>query len=199
MSVLPTEPERRTARRLPDIIGPSARPHGALTWSNLANRQRALGAWRTAVMKAFPRDARVIKVAWVLRDLMDGGFCFASDRYISEQSGVPLNKVSDALAALEGAGAIIRAAVLKQGSAPERRIWPAAAILPEAPPVTGGPPTPRDGSEPPPVTGGQNNKGQSARTRNLSPLGARSALSSAAQDAELRRRREAGEPMPWDE
>lgn len=196
MTIASIEPAKGNARRAPDLLGPNAVPSGAITWQSPAERQRALNAWRHAVLHAFPRDARVIKVAWIIRDLMDGGFCFASDRYISEQSGVPMNKVTVALGELEAAGAIIRGTVLK-GRERVRRIFPASRIMPDPPPVTGGPPTPRDGTNPPPVTGGQNNKGQRART--LPTLGPRNALSGAALDAELRRRRAEGLPMPWDE
>ena len=180
MSVVTVEPGSVPARRVPDLIGPNAIPGGAVTWQSPAERQRLLNAWRQAVLLAFNRDARVIKVAWIIRDLMEGGYCYASDRYISQQSGVPLNKVAVALADLERAGAIVRATTLK-GRERERRIWAASRIMPD----------------PPPAAGGQNNKGQRARTH--SPLGASTALSNAALDAELRRRREAGQPMPWNE
>ncbi len=153
MSVVTVEPGSVPARRVPDLIGPNAIPGGAVTWQSPAERQRLLNAWRQAVLLAFNRDARVIKVAWIIRDLMEGGYCYASDRYISQQSGVPLNKVAVALADLERAGAIVRATTLK-GRERERRIWAASRIMPDPPPAAGGPPTPRHGTNPTPRGGG---------------------------------------------
>lgn len=179
-----------------ELIGPKSVPKGALTWRSPEERRQALAEWRKGVVKAFPRDCRVIRVAWALRELMEGGYCYASNRYIGEQAGVPTARVSDALTELERAGAIVRGVVL-DGPKSERRVWPSAQICAVGIPRDGGGGIPRHGGKTSPVTGDQNNNYK--RARNHSPLGASTALSNAALDAELRRRREAGQPMPWNE
>jgi hypothetical protein len=122
-----------------------APPHGALTWQSPQQKARALRPWRSAVCKTF--SDRSLRVAWVLSDLFNAskGYAFATDAHLAQETGLPLNKVQEALTALERGGAIIRMN-RKNGSRAIRHIYPSAALIP---PQIGGYNTPRQ-------PGGQN-------------------------------------------
>jgi hypothetical protein len=116
-------------------------PADALTWKTSKQRSKRMFAWRVAVMNKFDSSVRVVRVAWLLDCLCwKEGFAYATDSYISKTLGTPLNKVQQALAELEKAGAIIRASSFVDGT-PQRRIWPSTKIIP---PTAGGIHTPRD-------------------------------------------------------
>src|SRR5262249_34146503 len=96
-------------RRFP-IIPAEKLPDGVLAWRSPAQRAPVLRAWRAAVFAAFGEKARVVRVAWVLQQLFHStrGSAFASDRYLAQQTKLPVNKLQEVLTALERGGAILR-------------------------------------------------------------------------------------------
>lgn len=170
-----------------------------MAWSTHAERDKAFANWRRALLHRFEASPRVIKVGICVRDLAGRGFCFAADRRLAEESGVPQAKVSDALKALEDAGAIIRGMVL-DGNSRNRRIWLKADFAGTLSPTVGDTPIPHEAQNLSPTVGGQNREG--IRARVTTPLYTRNGASPqamAALQAELKAKRERGEPTAWDE
>jgi hypothetical protein len=149
VSNIDDSPARRSADRR-TFVHESYTPADALTWRTARQRNLALWPWRKAVNREFAERARCLRVAWVL-DIMFGsdGFAFMADSWFEREVGLPINKVQEALLALEQGGAIIRASTYIEGKA-QRRIWPSALILP---PTVGDSDTPHRGIEIPPTAG----------------------------------------------
>jgi len=171
----------------------------AMAWTTHAERDKAFANWRRALLHRFEASPRVIKVGICVRDLAGRGFCFASDQRLSEESGVPQAKVSDALKALEDGGAIIRAMVL-DGNSRNRRIWLRADFGNTLSPTVGGTPIPHEGQNLSPTVGGQNK--ERIRASVTTPVYTRNGASPqamAALQAEIREKRERGELVTWDE
>jgi hypothetical protein len=110
-------------------------PADALTWNNYRQRYVQLRLWRNATCKMFENSTRVVRLAWILRDLfVSKGFCFAKDTTIGvELIDVPRSKIQKSLLELERAGAIIRASRFVEGrhgkDKPQRRIWPCVRVI----------------------------------------------------------------------
>jgi hypothetical protein len=117
-------------------------PKDALTWKTPRQRSNLLFGWHCAVTTKFASSARAVRIAWLLSLLCQNkdGSAYAADSYISKTLSIPVNKVQQALAELEKAGAIVRASSFVDGK-PQRRIWPSTKIIP---PAAGGIHTPRD-------------------------------------------------------
>jgi hypothetical protein len=116
-------------------------PNGVLTWAKSSKqRNHVLQRWRHAVFSNFGQQARCLRVCWVLSDLfnVEKGYAFVSDPTLSELTSLPRNKTQATLTELERGGAIVRTRVFLDGRR-QRRIYPAAAILP---PKMGGADTP---------------------------------------------------------
>ncbi|MCP2207730.1 hypothetical protein [Bradyrhizobium diazoefficiens] len=114
-------------------------PNEALTWNSARVRSKLMFAWQCAVVAKFKGSGQTLSVAWLLFSLCQKeGYAYATDAYIGRALGVQVNHVQAALSALEKAGAIVRASSFVHGK-PQRRIWPAAKIIP---PISGGMDTP---------------------------------------------------------
>lgn len=199
MIVAPVKLGSAPARRRPRLIAPNATPSGAMIWGTHAERDKAFANWRRALLHRFDATPRVIKVGICVRDLAGRGYCFAADKWLAEESGVPQAKISDALKVLEDGGAIIRAMVL-DGNSRNRRIWLRADFASILSPTAGDTPIPHGGQNLPPAVGGQNKERIRARVTN--PVYTRNGASPqamAALQAEMRERRERGDPMSWDD
>jgi hypothetical protein len=175
-------------------------PSGALTWGSAAERNKRLMPWRRAVSMTFAEQPRCLRVAWALDHLFNAktGFCNASNPYLANVIGLPVNKVQEALATLESDGAIVRVVTLAPGRQRWRAIYPATALLPSL-----GSPSPRGvtGSPPPRgVTGSPPPRGVTGRphllgVQNLSKRTRfpKTELERARLAAKLRQEREASE------
>lgn len=140
------------------FIAHTAVPAEALTWHDHRERSECLRRWRIGVSRRFAREARCLRVAWILEALFHrDGFAFPTDSYMAAELELPVNKIQSALTDLERSGSIIRASIMAGGRA-LRRIWPAKEITLTIPPKTGGMDTPQSGPRIPPVLGGQNKK-----------------------------------------
>jgi hypothetical protein len=120
-------------------------PPGALTWKSSAERNRLLRIWRRAVLATFGEQPRCIRVAWVLADSFNTktGYAYPSNTHLASETALPVNKVQEALLALERGGAIMRTITVQPGSQRWRAIYPAAAVIPT--PVVGVTDTPMAG------------------------------------------------------
>jgi hypothetical protein len=160
-------------------------PPGALTWRSPRERFQLLLAWRTACIRMLDREARQVRLAWFLEGLFHrNGYCNASNGFLAQRSRIAENKVQEAVAALQVAGAIVRKRVGR-----ERQIWPCNRILEAArltPPSRGSLIHPREGT---PVTGVQNTKSTNRRRSGS----VTTVMSAARLEAERRAARERGE------
>jgi hypothetical protein len=88
-------------------------PPGALTWASAAERNRKLIPWRRAVSMTFAVQPRCLRVAWALDGLFNGksGYAYPGNDGLANMTGLPINKVQDALLALKSDGAILRIAM----------------------------------------------------------------------------------------
>jgi hypothetical protein len=141
-------------------------------------------------LKRIDREARLLKLAWRLEGLFGpGGYAFPTNGHLVAATGIPANKINDALQGLEEAGAIIRTRVKTPDGRFQRRLYPAAAIA-EKPrknyPMTGHFPSPVMGY---PVTG-DHRKNITRRARE-STVQALARQESARKDARAR-----GESVP---
>lgn len=182
MKVSEASSRKTVARQSADkrkFVHESHVPEGALTWRSAKQRNVALWAWRNAVSREFAERPRCLRVAWSLDSLFGGdGFAFPADSWFERRIGLPVNKVQQALLALENGGAIIRASAIVDGLA-QRRIWPSSQIIP---PTVGGDDTPHRGMNIPPTVGGHTQYYK--KNRSKSPFS--NTLSLARRDAELR-------------
>jgi hypothetical protein len=76
-------------------------PSGALRWASATERM------------TFPERPRCLRVAWALDGLFNGksGYAYPVNADLANMTGLPINKVPDALLALESNGAILRIAM----------------------------------------------------------------------------------------
>lgn len=157
-------------------------PSGALTWGSAAERNKRLMPWRRAVSMTFAEQPRCLRVAWALDHLFNAktGFCNASNPYLSNVTGLPVNKLQEALATLECDGAIVRVVTRAPGRQNWRAIYPATVLLPSL-----GSPPPRGVTGHPHLLGVQN---LSKRTHLP-----KTELERARLAAKLRQEREASE------
>jgi hypothetical protein len=169
-------------RKRREFINLDSTPSCALTWTNPRDKARQLDRWRNAVGRRFARSARVLHVAWNLEWLFKDGYAFPTDSYLSRKLQVPVNKIQDTLKALEDAGAIYRASVIRQGKA-LRRIWPSKEIVDGMHPDTGGIDTPHENAKTSPRNGETEYS-----SRRASPLS--STATAAQRDAARREARE---------
>jgi hypothetical protein len=125
----PTAQQWPESRRKRLVIQDGEAPTGALVWSNRSQRRRVMRDWRDAVSKAFPKNARAVRLAWLLRDLMiKTVFAYPSDNYLRTKLGMPLRKVKQTLMDMDSRGAIVRVQV-RIGGEWKRRIFLGAGIL----------------------------------------------------------------------
>jgi hypothetical protein len=133
-----------------NFVHASHTPPDALAWRTPAQRNKALWPWREAVNRKFAERPRCLRVAWLLDCLFgEDGYAFATDSWFERKICLPVNKVQEALLALEQGLAIIRASAIVEGKA-QRRIWPSSLIIP---PTVGNMDTPHRGCEIPPTVG----------------------------------------------
>lgn len=173
-------PERKPRpRRL--IIGDQTVPPGALQWSSPREQHDIHRRWARAVSYAIgSNSSRALRLAWLLQRLSSRhGYSFATDGFLSSETGIPVARVSDGLLDLERAGAIIRAHIPK-GATTQRRIWLSRAVVDEHERSLrpGDTPTPRSRDERPPSVGGQNKKEGLARYSQLQNAGKAARLGS---------------------
>jgi hypothetical protein len=111
---------------------PTTTPAGALTWGSAAERNRKLIPWRRAISMTFAERPRCLRVAWALDGLFNGkcGYAYPVNADLANMTGLPINKVQDALLALESDGAILRITRVTPGGRRQRLIYPATALLP---------------------------------------------------------------------
>jgi len=107
-------------------------PPGALTWASGAERNRKLIPWRRAISMTFAERPRCLRVAWALDGLFNGksGYAYPVNADLANMTGLPINKVQDALPSLESDGAILRITRVTPGGRRQRLIYPATALLP---------------------------------------------------------------------
>jgi hypothetical protein len=180
LEVLATEqPATRHSLDRRTYVHASHTPPDALTWRTATQRNRVLWPWREAVNRKFAERPRCLRVAWLL-DCLFGldGYAFATDSWFERKIGLPINKVQEALLALEQGAAIIRASAIVYGKA-QRRIWPNSLIIP---PTVGDMDTPHGGSEIPPTVGRHTQYYKNNSRKN----GLSTTALAALRDAELR-------------
>ena len=119
-------------------------PSGALTWGSAAERNKRLMPWRRAVSMTFAEQPRCLRVAWALDHLFNAktGYAYPLNKHLADMTGLPINKVQDALLALQSDGAILRITRVSGGRR-QRLIYPATALLPT--PIVGQAVTPTMG------------------------------------------------------
>jgi hypothetical protein len=117
----------------------TAAPADVLSWRSPAERNRKLKFWRQAVMIAFGEQTRVLRIAWTLDALFNAktGYAHPGNTYLARATGIAVNKVQEALAALEEGGAIVRRVTVQRGSQRWRAIYPAATLLGGVTPTVG--------------------------------------------------------------
>ncbi len=115
------------------ILPEDQTPHAALTWESTAQKRVRLQLWRSAVMKTFGEQARAIRVAWLLSSLFhaERGYAYPTDKYIAKETGVPIKRVQDALAALDDGGAICRVHRVVGENKTQRHIYAARTLIPQ--------------------------------------------------------------------
>jgi hypothetical protein len=161
------------------FVHASYSPPGALTWRTPAQRGKVLWSWREAVNRKFAERPRCLRVAWLLDCLFGSdGYAFATDSWFERKIGLPINKVQEALLALEQGVAIIRASAIVDDKA-QRRIWPSSLIIP---PTVGDMDTPHGGCVIPPTVGGHTKYYRKNSQKN----GLSTTAQAALRDAELR-------------
>ena len=162
-----------------------AAPSGALTWGSTAERNKRLMPWRRAVSTAFAEQPRCLRVAWALDHLFNAktGYAYPPNKHLADMTGLPINKVQEALLTLESDGAIVRVTMVWHGRK-QRVIYPAKALIPTPAVGVGVTPTVGVGGHPQQV--GAHNLNKIARLP-------KSELARARLAAKLREEREASE------
>src|SRR5262249_12813432 len=112
-------------------------PYGALTWGSAAERNKRLMPWRRAVSMTFAEQPRCLRVAWALDQLSHAktGYASPPKKHLADVTGLPINKVQEALATLESDGAIMWVTIGRPNGQNQRVIYPANALIP--PPAVG--------------------------------------------------------------
>src|SRR5262249_53573518 len=85
-----------------------------------------------AISMTFAERPRCLRVAWALDGLFNGkcGYAYPVNADLTNMTGLPINKVQDALLALESDGAILRITRVQPNGQQQRLIYPATALLP---------------------------------------------------------------------
>lgn len=202
------EPSPNRRLRTFQIVHPDQRPVGALVWTTGRQKSLLRRHWRHTVMHRFSDSSRALRLAWILQELSgDKGYAFATDAYLASETGVPPNKVSDALKDLQDAGCIIRIHVEKNGRL-QRRIFLATETLrlkasgrsvSAIPATVGDQDTPYSGPSNTPQGGGTEIKRETRTYRYPRNQTIKSTVAEAAEmDAARRAARARGElPSPW--
>jgi hypothetical protein len=117
-------------------------PRGVLTWRSAVERNKLLNLWRLAVFAVFAEQPRCIRLAWVLANLFNirTGYAYASNGWLAKNTLLQENKMRQALATLESAGAILRTSITHPSGQKQRVIYPATSILPRPTVGQGGEP-----------------------------------------------------------
>jgi hypothetical protein len=86
---------------------------GALTWASTAERTRKLIPRRHAISMTFAERPRFLREAWSLdtRFKCKNAYAYLVNADLANMTGLPINKVQDALLALKSDGAILRIAM----------------------------------------------------------------------------------------
>src|SRR5262245_39118306 len=88
---------KRTSVKRP-LIKATDRPAGVLNWSTKREKREALWTWRRSVCNELNKDARAIRLAWLLQQLVtDDGFAFPSNDYLAKEIGSNATKVQASL------------------------------------------------------------------------------------------------------
>ena len=127
-----------------------AAPSGVLTWGSAGERNKKLMRWRRAISMTFAQQPRCLRVAWALDHLFNAktGYAYPHNKQLANMTGLPINKVQDALLTLESDGAIVRRSIVLPNGQPQRVIYAATALIPSVEGV--GPPlVPGVGGRPP--------------------------------------------------
>ena len=111
-----------------------AAPSYALTWGSAGERNKRLMPWRRAVSMTFAEQPRCLRVAWALDHLFNAktGYAYPLNKQLANMTGLPINKIQEALLALESDGAIVRRSIVRPNGQPQRVIYAATALLPNA-------------------------------------------------------------------
>ena len=111
-----------------------AAPSDALTWASAGERNKKLMRWRRAVSMTFAEQPRCLRVAWALDHLFNAktGYAYPHNKQLANMTGLPINKVQEALLILESDGAIVRRSIVRPNGQPQRVIFAATALLPSA-------------------------------------------------------------------
>jgi hypothetical protein len=106
-----------------------AAPSDALTWGSAGERNKRLMPWRRAVSMTFARQPRCLRVAWALDHLFNAktGYAYPHNKQLANMTGLPINKVQEALLTLESDGAIVRRSIVRPNGQPQRVIYAATA------------------------------------------------------------------------
>jgi hypothetical protein len=168
-------------------------PSDALTWGSAGERNKRLMRWRRAVSMTFAEQPRCLRVAWALDHLFNAktGYAYPLNKQLANMTGLPINKIQEALLTLESDGAIVRRSIVLPNGQPQRVIYAATALLPSVEGV--GPPLSVGvGGQPP--WGGVGGHPRQVGAHNLkTPRMPKTELARARLAAELRQEREASE------
>ena len=82
----------------------------------------------------FAEQPRCLRVAWALDHLFNAktGYAYPLNKQLANMTGLPINKVQEALLILESDGAIVRRSIVRPNGQPQRVIFAATALLPSA-------------------------------------------------------------------
>ena len=141
----------------------------------------------------FAQQPRCLRVAWALDHLFNAktGYAYPHNKQLAKMTGLPINKVQEALLTLESDGAIVRRSIVRPNGQPQRVIYAATALLPSVEGV-GPPPALGVGGQPP--WGGVGGHPRQVGAYNLkTPRMPKTELARARLAAELREKREASE------
>jgi hypothetical protein len=80
----------------------------------------------------FAERPRCLRVAWALDGLFNGksGYAYPVNAHLANMTGLPINKVQEALLTLESDCAIVRLTIVRPNGQEQRVIYPANALIP---------------------------------------------------------------------
>ena len=80
----------------------------------------------------FAERPRCLRVAWALDGLFNSksGYAYPGNARLANMTGLPINKVQEALLTLESDGAIVRVTIVRPNGQNQRVIYPANALIP---------------------------------------------------------------------
>ena len=88
----------------------------------------------------FAEQPRCLRVAWALDLLFNAksGYAYPLNKQLANMTGLPVNKLQEALLTLERDGAIVRMFLVQPNGRKQRVIYPATTLLPaEVTPTVG--------------------------------------------------------------